>query len=91
MWIRATLAGGSLMWTTLLAKRELESTCNLKPQMGEMIEQVIRLGFPALNNEPEYEVILAEVDLVKSVSSENLIIHSDSQLIVGHVNGEYET
>ena len=25
------LAGGSLMWTALLAKRELESSCNLKP------------------------------------------------------------
>ena len=55
-----------------------------------MIEQAIRLGFPASNNETEYEVILVGVDIAKSVSSEKLIICSDSQLIVGHVNGEYE-
>ena len=43
------------------------------------------------NYETEYELILARVDLSKSVSLEKLIIHNDSQLMVGKVNGEYET
>ena len=43
------------------------------------------------NNETEYKEILAEVDLPNFVSSEKLIISSDSQLVVGQVNGEYET
>ena len=43
------------------------------------------------NNETEYEAILAEVDLATSVSSEKIIIRSDSQLIVAQVNEEYET
>ena len=63
----------------------------LKSPTGERIEQAIRLGFPASNNEVEYEAILAGVDLVNSVSSEKLIIRSNSQLVVGQVNGEYET
>ena len=43
------------------------------------------------NHETEYEAILAEVDLATSVSSEKIIIRSDSQLIVAQVIEEYET
>ena len=50
----------------------------LKAPIRERIEQAIRLGFPAPNNETEYEATLAEVDLAKFVSLENLIIWSDS-------------
>ena len=63
----------------------------LKASTGKMIEHAIQLGFPASNNETEYGAILAKVDLTKFVSLEKLIIRSDSQLVVGHVNGEYET
>ena len=55
----------------------------LKAPTEERIEHGIWLGFPASNNETEYEAILSGVDLTKSVSSEKLIIRSDSQLIVG--------
>ena len=57
----------------------------------EMIEQAIQIDFPAYNNEIEYEAILAGVNLTNSVSSEKLIIRSDSQLVVGKVNEEFET
>ena len=50
----------------------------------------IRLDFPASNNETEYEAILAEIYLVKSISTEKFIICSDFQLVVGQVNGEYK-
>ena len=63
----------------------------LKALTGERIEHAIQLGFPASNNETEYEAILVGVDLTKSVSSKKLIVHSDFQLVVGQVNGEYET
>ena len=55
------------------------------------IEQAIRLDFPTFNNEAEYEAILANIDLAISVSSEKIIIQSDSQLVVRQVNKEYET
>ena len=55
----------------------------LKALTREMIEQVIWLNFLVSNNETEYEAILAGINLAKSVSSEKLIIRSDSQLVVG--------
>ena len=39
---------------------------------------------------PTREEILVRINLAKSVSLEKLIIHSDFQLVVGQVNGEYE-
>ena len=63
----------------------------LKAPIGEIIEQAILLDFPASNNEAEYEAIIAVIDLAISVSSEKIIIRSDSQLVVGQVNREYET
>ena len=63
----------------------------LKAPTGERIKQAIQLGFPASNNKTEYESILARFNLTKSVFSEELIKRSDSQLVVGQVNGEYET
>ena len=41
----------------------------LKAQIRKMVEQAIRLDFPASNNETEYEAILARVDLAQSISS----------------------
>ncbi|XP_034678873.1 uncharacterized protein LOC117909081 [Vitis riparia] len=45
------------------------------------LEQAIRLGFPASNNEAEYEVILSELDLALALSVSKLRIYSDSQLV----------
>ena len=55
----------------------------LKAPTGEVVEQTIRLDFPPSNNEIEYEAILVGINLAQSVSSENLLIHCDSQLVVG--------
>ena len=59
----------------------------LEAPNGEKIEQAIGFDFPASNNEVEYEAIIAELDHTISVSSEKIIIRSDSQLVVGKVNG----
>ena len=63
----------------------------LKALTEEVIEQAIRLNFPASNNEVEYEAIIVGFDLAISMSLEKIVIRSDSQLVFGHVNGEYET
>ena len=62
----------------------------LKALTGERVEQAIQLDFPTSNIETRYEEILIEIDLAQSVSSKKLLIRSDSQLLVGQVNGEYE-
>ena len=55
----------------------------LKSPTGEKIKQPIRLGFNTSNNESEYEVILAGIELAVTVSADKLLIRSDSQLVVG--------
>ena len=63
----------------------------LKSPAGEKIEQAIRLGFNTSNNESEYEAILAGIELETIVSADKLLIQSDSLLVVGQVNEEYES
>ena len=58
---------------------------------GENIEHVVRLGFDASNNESEYEALITEVELAIAVGADNLLIRSDSQLVVGQVNTEFKS
>ena len=62
----------------------------LQSPIEEHLEQAIRLGFPASNNEVEYEVILSGLDLALALSVSKLRVYSDSQLVVRHVQKEYE-
>ena len=62
----------------------------LQSPIGEHLEQAIRLGFSASNNEAEYEAILSGLDLALALSVSKLRIYSDSQLVVKHVQEEYE-
>ena len=54
------------------------------------MEQAILLGFPASNNEAEYKSILSGLDLALALSVSRLRVYSDSQLVVRHVQKEYE-
>lgn len=48
------------------------------------------LGFPASNNEAEHEAILFELSLAITLSASKVRIYNDSQLVVGHIQKEYE-
>ena len=50
----------------------------------------MHLQFPTTNNEVEYEVVLIGLDLAKAAGASSMVIHNDSQVIVGHINGAYE-
>ena len=45
---------------------------------GDKIQCMIRLDFPITNNEIEYEVLVAGLDLVKAAGAENIVIYCDS-------------
>ena len=62
----------------------------LQSPTGEHLEQAIRLGFSASNSEAEYEAILSGLDLALALPVSKLRIYSDSQLVVKHVQEEYE-
>ena len=59
--------------------------------IGERIEQAVRLGFSASNNESEYEAMIAGFELALVVGADSLLIRSDSRLVVGQVNAEFES
>ena len=61
----------------------------LSPE-GDAIECMIRLNFPATNNESEYEALIAGLDLAKAAGAVKVVIHCDSQVITNQVNGDYE-
>ncbi|XP_030964682.1 uncharacterized protein LOC115985938 [Quercus lobata] len=57
---------------------------------GEVMKYGVQLKFPATNNEAEYEGILTGLRLGKALDAKNLLIQSDSKLVIGQIRGEYE-
>ena len=55
-----------------------------------IMEKSLRLGFLATNNEAEYEALLAGVATVRQLGEEVMELYSDSRLVVGQVNGDFE-
>ena len=54
------------------------------------MEKSLRLGFPTINKEAEYETLLAGIAIVGRLGGEVIEIYSDSRLVVGQVNREFE-
>ena len=54
------------------------SGLQLEALTEEVIEQAIHLDFPTSNNEAEYQAIVVRLDLKISISSEKIIIRSNS-------------
>ena len=82
-------------WTLCVDGASRQSRAGIGLQLtsptGERIEQAVRLGFGASNNESEYEAMIAGLELALIVGADSLSIRSDSQLVVGQVNVEFES
>ncbi|XP_030936699.1 uncharacterized protein LOC115961954 [Quercus lobata] len=57
---------------------------------GEVLKYGVQLKFSATNNEAEYEGILTGLRLRKALGAKNLLIQSNSKLVIGQIRGEYE-
>ena len=57
---------------------------------GEVLKYGVQLKFPAPSNEAEYEGILTGLRLGKAFEVKNLLVQSDSKLVVGQIKEEYE-
>ena len=57
---------------------------------GIDIEYALRFGFHTSNNEVEYEVVIAGLNLAHSLEVDRLEICSDSQLVVRQIEDTYE-
>ena len=57
---------------------------------GETVEQSLKFEFKASNNQAEYEAIIHGLRLVQDLQVKDLIVKSDSQLVVSQINGDYQ-
>ncbi|RDX67038.1 Retrovirus-related Pol polyprotein from transposon opus, partial [Mucuna pruriens] len=62
----------------------------LEGPTGVLIEQSLHFEFKANNNQVEYEALLAGMKLAQELGTKKLMAKSDSKLIIGQVNGEYQ-
>jgi len=56
---------------------------------GSDIEYALRFQFKASNNEAEYEAMIVGLSLAKTIKAEQVVVFSDSQLIVNQILGVY--
>ncbi|XP_059436632.1 uncharacterized protein LOC132169649 [Corylus avellana] len=57
---------------------------------GRELKSSLRLEFKTTNNEAEYEAVIAGLGLAQELEAEFVEVRSDSQVIVGHIRGEFE-
>jgi ribonuclease HI len=58
---------------------------------GEELSSSLTLEFKTTNNKAEYEVVVAGLRLAIELGADSVELWSDSQVIVRHINGEFET
>ncbi|KAL8103719.1 hypothetical protein AgCh_028066 [Apium graveolens] len=61
----------------------------LKSPEGFTIQTTISFGFPATNNQAEYEALISGLKLSRTLRVQDLKIYSDSQIVVKQTNGKY--
>ena len=55
-----------------------------------MLKYGVQLMFTTINNKAEYEVILMGLRVEKALGAKNLLLQSDSKLVVGQIKEECE-
>jgi len=86
-----TLSGG---WTLYVDGSSNKTACGagvvLEGPGDLFLEQALQFGFRATNNQAEYEALLAGLNLAYDMGAREVTCKSDSQVMVGQVNGEFE-
>ena len=57
---------------------------------GRTFCHALHFRFKATNNEAEYEALLSGLKLVHELQVKSIEVFTDSQLVVGHINGDFE-
>ena len=55
---------------------------------GETLKYGVQLAFLATNNEAKYEGVLMRLRVGKALGVKNLLLQSDSKLVIGQIKGE---
>ena len=62
----------------------------LRDPKGLKVNYALRFDFKASNNEAEYEVLIAGLNLAQELNIKNLKVYCDSMLIANQVNGDFQ-
>lgn len=57
---------------------------------GFLLEYALVFKFKTSNNQAEYKALVAVLELAKDMGVHNLICHTDSRLVVGQMNNEFQ-
>ena len=91
---KGNLTNGAKRWTIQtdgsLAQKRGEVGVVITAHDGEILKYGVQLKFPATNNKAKYEGILTGLRLGKVLGMKNLLVQSDSKLVVEQIKGEYE-
>ncbi|XP_068484963.1 uncharacterized protein [Phaseolus vulgaris] len=86
-----TLSAG---WTLYVDGSSNKTACGagvvLEGPGDLLLEQALQFGFRATNNQAEYEALLAGLNLAYDMGAREVTCKSDSQVMVGQVNGDFE-
>jgi ribonuclease HI len=63
----------------------------LRNPEGQEFGFAIKLDFVTTNNEAKYKAIIAGLALSREMGAANVEIRSDSQVVVGQVQGQFDT
>lgn len=58
---------------------------------GDVIERIVRCAFKTTNNDAKYKALIAGLSLAKDMSVMDLVVKSDSQLILSQVSRDFQT
>ncbi len=62
----------------------------LKDETGNLIARISRRIGVTTNNQAEYQAIIAALEKVVSLGTKQVILNSDSELVVKQINGRYK-
>ena len=57
----------------------------------DVLKYGVQLKFPVTNNEAEFKALLTGLRIARALGAENIMLKSDSQLVIGQVRGDFET
>ena len=57
---------------------------------GDILKYGVQLKFLVTNNEAEYKAILTGLRIAQAFGAKNVLIRSDSQLIIGQFKGDFK-
>jgi ribonuclease HI len=71
--------------------KESTSVVYVDKSLASKRSGVVKLNFLTTNNKAKYEVVIAGLSISREVGATNVEVRSDSQVVVGQVQGEFDT